>query len=131
MHDALARVRSLAAEGEPPAAIHIELRAGIGEFAHAGRTLGDKDLDGGAIAERGTSRQRIDAMQLGGVARAECRRDSTLRPRRGRVTQRALGENHDIAVVRGAPGGVQPGDSRSNDQESRANAFAQKMLRLM
>jgi hypothetical protein len=70
-------------------------------------------------------------MQLGGVTRAECRGNAALCPRRGGIAQRALGEDDDIAMVRGAPGGVEAGNARSNDQESRADAFAQKMLRLM
>jgi hypothetical protein len=123
VHDALARVRRFLAKREATGGIGVELRAGVGEFAHARRTFGNEHFDSGGVAKCSAGRQGVLSVQFSGVAGAECCRNAALRVRGGRIAERTLGEHHDLAVISGAPRGVQSCDARSNDDKPRANPF--------
>ena len=85
VHDPLARVRGLLAEREPAGRVGVEPRADRRELPHALRPLGDEHLHGRRVAQRGSSRQRVEPVEFRRVTGAERRGDAALRVRGGAV----------------------------------------------
>ena len=123
VHDAVRRVRGFAPELELSARVEVELGARRLQLAHARGTLLDEHLDRGGVAQRCAGRERIPAVERRRISRAERRRDPSLGVRRRAVEQRALGEQQHVAVLRGAPRGVQARDAAADDEEAGAKSF--------
>ena len=123
VHDAVLRVRRLAAERQPPVRIEIEMRAGRLQLAHASRPFFDEHLDRRRVAQRGAGGERVLPMQRRRVARAERRGDAALRVRGGAVEERLFRRQNDVAALRRAPRRVQPRDAAADDEKAGANAI--------
>ena len=99
VHDAILRVRRLAAELEPSAGIEVEVRARGLQLAHARRPFLHEHLHGGGVAERRAGGERVLPVQRRRVAGAERGGDAALRVRGGAVEQRALRQQQHVAVL--------------------------------
>ena len=122
VHDAVRRVRRLAAELELAARVEVELGARRLQLAHAGRPLLHQHLDRRRVAQRRTRGERVAPVERRRVPRAERRRDAPLRIRGRAVEQRPLRQQEDVTMLRGAPRGVQAGDATADDEEAGADA---------
>src|SRR5687768_7483725 len=98
VYDPAPRMRRLTTELEIASRLEVEARSGGAELSHPGRTFFDENLDRCSITQRGTSRQRVLAMQLGGIARPEGGGDAALRICGRAVEERALRQHHDVAT---------------------------------
>jgi hypothetical protein len=120
--DAAPRVGGLAAELEAAAVGEVEVGAGGVELAHPVGALLHQHLHRGGVAQRGPGRQRVLSVEGRRVPGAERGRDPPLRVGRGRVEERALGEEEDVALLGGAPRRVEPGDAGADDEKSGAES---------
>src|SRR5918999_70925 len=108
----------LASELEVAAGSEIEPRASGEELLHPRGSFFDEDFDCLAIAEGCARSERVATVQLRRISGAERRGDPALRVRSGAVEERALREEHDVAILGGAPGRVKPGDAAADDEKS-------------
>jgi hypothetical protein len=86
----------------------------------------DEHLHGGRVAERRAGGERVLPVQRRRIAGAERRGDAALGVRGRAVEQRPLGEQHDVAVLRRAPRGVQPGDAAADDEKTSADTLGHR-----
>jgi hypothetical protein len=121
--DPILRVRRLSSELQAALWIEIEVGAGGLQLAHTCRSFLDQHLHGRRVAKRGAGRQRVLPVKRGRVARSERRGNPALRIRRRAIEQGPLRQEHDVAVLRRAPRGVQSGHAAADDEEPSTNPF--------
>ena len=103
-----------------PVGSRSKSRAGGLQLAHARRPFLDEHLHRRGVAERRAGGERVLPVQRRRVAGAERRGDAALRVGGRAVEQRALREQQDVGVLRGAPRRVQPGDAAADDEKARS-----------
>jgi hypothetical protein len=84
-------------------------------------------LDRFRVSEGCPGGQRILAMELGRVSRTKRGGNSPLGVSGRAVEQRPLGENHHIAVGRGAPRGVKTSNSAPHHEKARPYSLGHAM----
>ena len=97
------------------------------QLAHGVGPLGHEDADGLDVAGAGAGDERVALVLLGGVARAERRRDAALRPLRRAGVEDVLGDDEQVERRVGGVDpqrGGQPGDAGADHHDVRARGPA-------
>ena len=91
----------------------------------SGGSFFDENLHGFPVAESGARREGIPTVKLGGVSGAESGRDSTLRIRRCRIEEGALGEDQHLSVSGSSPSGMKAGNAGPDYQKTSPDELGQ------
>jgi hypothetical protein len=125
VRDTTAVVAALAGELDAALVVGVEVGAGGHEPAYGVGALGDQDAHRLLVAQPRTRDQRVVQVLLGGVALAQRRRDTALRPAGGTVVETCLGDDDRPQARRlAAQGRGEAGDAGTDDHHVRGDGPA-------
>ncbi len=123
--DAAAVVAALTGQRDGTGLGRVEPGAGVDQPAHRAGALGDQGPHRRLVAEPGPGDQRVVQVLLGGVALAERRGDTALRPAGGAVVEPGLGDDdRGEARRRTAQRGGQTGHAGADHDDVRVDGPA-------